>query len=108
MKPLDPIMVSPAEGCRLVATGHTRLYEALNDGSLPAVKLGRKTLIKMTDLIAWAETLPRYEPRVGRNERAAPEVAKTGALGRERYRAAKRRRLRLAAHAAQAPPGDGP
>jgi excisionase family DNA binding protein len=109
MDTLKPILVSPAEGCRITGTGHTKFYEAMNDGSLPAVKMGRKTLIKMVDLLAWVETLPRYEPRVDRKERdPAPEIAKAKTLV-ERRRAAKVRRSRVlerAANASRAPPAD--
>jgi excisionase family DNA binding protein len=102
----DPIAVDPAEACRLTRVGHTRLYQAIGDGSLPAHKLGRKTVIRMSDLRAWIESLPRFEPRGARKELdTALEIPKAKLpAGRRKAAAARRERLRAIAARASPPP----
>lgn len=38
----------------------TKLYQLINAGKIPAVKLGRKTFLRRGDLRAFKENLPRY------------------------------------------------
>jgi len=45
-----PIWVRPAEACRLLGIGMTRLYELLNDGTLESRSLGRARLIRRIDI----------------------------------------------------------
>ena len=50
------------EAVRVAPVGKTRLYEALNSGSLKAHKQGAHTIILRDDLLAWLRSLPDYQP----------------------------------------------
>lgn len=53
-----PEAVSVAEASRLLSVGRTKLYELINDGTLPTVKLGRRRLVRtaaVRDLLAALE-----------------------------------------------------
>lgn len=53
----DLIAVSPAEAARRMGIGKTFLYEAMRSGNLTSFKLGRRRLIRVADLEAWALAL---------------------------------------------------
>ena len=60
----EPLLaVSIAEVTVLAGVGRTKLYEAIADGSLPIRKLGRRTLVIVSELQAWLEQLPSVPPR---------------------------------------------
>jgi excisionase family DNA binding protein len=40
--------------------GRTKLYEAINSGNLEACKVGRRTVIRQTDLEKFVSSLPKY------------------------------------------------
>lgn len=42
---MKPITLTISAACRCIGIGQTKLYELINDGSLDAVKLGRRTLV---------------------------------------------------------------
>jgi excisionase family DNA binding protein len=46
------------EAASLIGLGRTKLYEAISDGSLQAVKLGRRTLIPADALQKFIDGLP--------------------------------------------------
>lgn len=48
---------SVQEVCRLTGIGQTKIYEAINDGLLPAKKFGRRTLILHENLDAFLKNL---------------------------------------------------
>lgn len=54
----DRLSVSINEAVRLTGVGRTRIYEALGDGTLGSIKLGRRRLIRLAALEAW---LARHE-----------------------------------------------
>ena len=47
-----------AETLALTGLGRDKLYRLINEGQLPAHKLGRRTLVVATDLEAFLKSLP--------------------------------------------------
>jgi len=45
-----PIWVRPAEACKLLGLGLTKVYELINDGTLESRKVGRARLIRRLDI----------------------------------------------------------
>lgn len=56
----DRLTFSPVEAAALLGVGKPLVYEALRTGALPAVKLGRRTLITRDALAAYVRSLPAY------------------------------------------------
>jgi putative DNA primase/helicase len=52
---MQPLLVSITESCRLLGVGRTKLYELIASGELRLRKIGRKSLIAMSDLQRWAD-----------------------------------------------------
>ena len=59
--PIAPEALSIPEACIIAGIGRTALYAELSKGSIPAKKIGRRTLILRTDLLAWLRGLPPAE-----------------------------------------------
>lgn len=57
MEQLAPIFVTVNEAKRLLACGHTRIYELMNSGQIEKVKAGGKTLIPYDSLQRYAGSL---------------------------------------------------
>lgn len=62
---MQPLLVSITESCRLLGVGRTKLYELIASGELQLRKIGRKSLIAMSDLQRWAERLPAIDTNGG-------------------------------------------
>lgn len=45
------------QACSMTGVGQTKIYEAINQGLLPARKYGRRTLILASDLEAFLKNL---------------------------------------------------
>lgn len=58
----DAVALSAHEAARLAGCGRTTVYAAIAAGSLKARKLGRRTLIRRDDLMAWLDSLPTIAP----------------------------------------------
>lgn len=56
-----PILVSIPEACQRTGVGRSFLYERLADGSIRSVKAGRRRLVDLASLQAWAASLPQSE-----------------------------------------------
>ncbi|TCU75305.1 excisionase family DNA binding protein [Bradyrhizobium sp. R2.2-H] len=55
---LTPLALTIAEACQVARIGRSNLGVAIQSGALRARKLGIKTLILRSDLLAWLESLP--------------------------------------------------
>ncbi|KYK44899.1 hypothetical protein A1D31_11825 [Bradyrhizobium liaoningense] len=55
---LTPLALTIAEACQVARIGRSNLGIAIQSGALRARKLGIKTLILRSDLLAWLESLP--------------------------------------------------
>lgn len=56
--PIVPEALSIPEACIIAGIGRTALYAELSKGSIPAKKIGRRTLILRSDLLVWLYALP--------------------------------------------------
>jgi excisionase family DNA binding protein len=64
--PWKSLAYTVAETCAALRIGRTRLYEENRDGRLPAYKVGKRTLIRRSDLEKWLAELPAVaEPKLG-------------------------------------------
>jgi excisionase family DNA binding protein len=57
-QPADPLAVDIAEACNLTSLSRSRLYGEIRDGRLTPRKIGRRTVIAMTELRRWLSALP--------------------------------------------------
>jgi len=53
-----PLAVSIPEACKLTSLSRSRLYGEIRDGRLKPRKIGRRTVIPMTELSRWIAALP--------------------------------------------------
>lgn len=65
------MLFSIDEAAARLSVGRTNLYRILGAGELPAVKLGKRTMIRESDLQAYIENLPTAYPVAA----SAPETA---------------------------------
>lgn len=54
------LSLSIKEACTFTGIGQTKIYEAINEGLLPAKKYGRRTLILQSDLESFLRNLENY------------------------------------------------
>jgi len=57
-QPTGPLAVGIPEACKITSLSRSRLYSELRSGNLKARKSGRRTLIAMSDLSHWLQSLP--------------------------------------------------
>jgi excisionase family DNA binding protein len=57
-QPAAPLAVDIAEACKLTSLSRSRLYGEIRDGRLTPRKIGRRTVIAMTELRRWLSALP--------------------------------------------------
>ncbi|WP_373505992.1 helix-turn-helix domain-containing protein [Aestuariivirga sp.] len=58
MANIEPILISVEEACQLLNAGRTTFYQAVGSGRLKVRKLGRRTVVEMTELRRYVDTLP--------------------------------------------------
>lgn len=56
--PTGLLAVGIPEACKLTSLSRSRLYSELRTGNLKASKSGRRTLIAMSELSRWLQSLP--------------------------------------------------
>jgi excisionase family DNA binding protein len=54
---LQPFLVKIPDAMKLTGVGRTRAYELVGTGEWPSVRLGRRVLIPVEGLKAWAEKM---------------------------------------------------
>ncbi len=59
-------LLSINEFCEFANVGRTYAYQLINQHTIKAVKLGKKTLIPKTELDKWLEGLPAYSSRTNK------------------------------------------
>ena len=52
---ITPLLVGVSESCALLSIQRTYLYDLIKEGKLRPVKLGRRTVFRYSDLVAFAE-----------------------------------------------------
>lgn len=57
-----PQLLTIPEFCAWARIGRTKAYEQIGSGALPALKIGRRTVIKVADADAWLAKQPLLEP----------------------------------------------
>ena len=57
MDNIEPMLMSVNAACKTLGLGRTSLYALINKGDLDTVKLGRRTLVKVSSLKAVAGEL---------------------------------------------------
>jgi len=64
MKDYSPeaIAVTINDACRILGLGRSKIYDEINAGRLPVRKAGQRTLIRMSDLRAYIDSLPSGGP----------------------------------------------
>jgi excisionase family DNA binding protein len=57
----DTLLCSIPEALERVSVGRSFLYERLADGSIRSVKAGKRRLVDVASLTAWAASLPESQ-----------------------------------------------
>ena len=61
----NPDLLTTEQAINAINIGRTKFYQLLNDGILPAKKIGRRTYISLTDLNLFLENLQSYPIKNG-------------------------------------------
>lgn len=59
--PIEPIFVTVPEALRLIGIGTTKFYEEVSAGRIELRKAGKRSLVPVASLKAWAAGLPKAE-----------------------------------------------
>jgi excisionase family DNA binding protein len=65
-----PELISPSDAADMLALKRTSIYQLLRAGEIDAIKIGRKTCVRVSSLRAFIERQPRamFQPASQRNE----------------------------------------
>jgi|GEM_PF-1330901 hypothetical protein len=77
----SPIAHSPRGAAKAANLGLNAIYNAINEGAMPAKKHGTRTVILDSDLRAWLASLPSYQLRTqaARSPTQTPHVVEVKA-----------------------------
>jgi excisionase family DNA binding protein len=64
---MDDELSTALEAARKARVGRTTIYKEIGSGNLVAVKVGRLTRIRRSDLEDWIHRLGTYRPMEGRS-----------------------------------------
>ncbi|ABW15648.1 DNA binding domain, excisionase family [Parafrankia sp. EAN1pec] len=54
---MTKLLLTPAEAAELLGVGRTTIYELMNSGDIPSVRIGRARRIPSVDLVAFVDRL---------------------------------------------------
>jgi len=54
---VPPLLLRPRDAARVVAVGESTIYELMDRGAFPSVRIGRSRRIRVRDLEAWVDSL---------------------------------------------------
>lgn len=74
-RPMDQLLYTISQCCRMAAIGRTKFYELVASGEIPVRKIGKKTLVTAADLRDWVERLPAIEIKSGDRSGAHDKAA---------------------------------
>lgn len=60
---VEPVALTISAFCQATGVGRSKVYQELKFGRLRGVKVGRRTLILVSELSAWLGGLERYKPQ---------------------------------------------
>ncbi|AKM11893.1 hypothetical protein AB433_15095 [Croceicoccus naphthovorans] len=52
---VEPLAYAVKDAARTLGIGTTKFYELMNDGTIPSFKIGKRTLIRHADLVAFID-----------------------------------------------------
>jgi len=52
---MEPLLVTPAEAVAMTGIGRTRIYQLLESGDLPSIRIGRSVRIPLVKLREWID-----------------------------------------------------
>lgn len=69
---LNAIACPITTACRVVGLGRTKLYELLAKGEITAVKVGRRTIVKLSSLQEFLARQPQFQSERERRKKETP------------------------------------
>ncbi|MGB3053702.1 MAG: helix-turn-helix domain-containing protein [Acidimicrobiales bacterium] len=60
---MSALLLSIPSGADRLGIGRTKFYELANAGVIPTVQVGTRRLVRDSDLVAYAESLPASRPQ---------------------------------------------
>jgi excisionase family DNA binding protein len=57
IKSLSPLAVSPIRGAAILGVGKSKLYQLIHEKKIAALKIGRRTVVRVSDLEKFLSSL---------------------------------------------------